>query len=67
MTAATEKPLTRNIRPDGSVLDLPAYERAGGYQAIRKVLSGGMTPQAVTSEVKDANLLAGAAQAFQPA
>jgi NADH-quinone oxidoreductase subunit F len=55
MTSATEKPLTGNIRPDGSVLDLAAYEQAGGYQAIRKVLSG-MTPQAVTTEVKGANL-----------
>jgi NADH-quinone oxidoreductase subunit F len=55
MTSATEKPLTGNIRPDGSVLDLAAYEQAGGYQAIRKVLSG-MTPQAVTAEVKGGNL-----------
>ena len=56
MTATTEKPLTGNIGPDGSVLDLSAYEQAGGYQAIRKVLSGGMTPKAVTAAVKDANL-----------
>ena len=56
MTATTEKPLTRDMRPDGLPLDLPAYEQAGGYQAIRKVLKGGMTPQAVTSEVKDSNL-----------
>ena len=56
MTGATEKPLTGNIRPDGSVLDLPAYEQAGGYQAIRKVLNGGMTPQTVTAEVKNADL-----------
>src|ERR1700691_4673724 len=56
MTAPTEKPLTGNMRPDGSPLDLSAYEQAGGYQAIRKVLSGGMTAQAVTHEVKDANL-----------
>ena len=56
MTSSTEKPLTGNIRPDGSVLDLPAYEQAGGYQAIRKVLNGGMTPKAVIAEVKNANL-----------
>src|ERR1700735_1299951 len=55
MTATAEKPLTGNMRPDGSSLDLAAYQQAGGYQAIRKVLSG-MTPQAVTSEVKDADL-----------
>jgi NADH-quinone oxidoreductase subunit F len=56
MTANTERPLTENMRPDGSFLDVRAYEQAGGYQAIRKVLSGGMTPKAVTDEVKDANL-----------
>jgi NADH-quinone oxidoreductase subunit F len=56
MTATTEKPLTGNMRPDGSVLGLSAYEQAGGYQAIRKVLNGGMTPKAVIAEVKDANL-----------
>jgi len=56
MIGSIEKPLTGNIRPDGSVLDLPAYEQAGGYQAIRKVLKGGMTPKAVIEEVKSANL-----------
>jgi len=56
MTTSTEKPLTGNIPLDGSPLDLPAYERAGGYQAIRKVLSGGMTPKAVAEDVKNANL-----------
>ncbi len=56
MTATNEKPLTENMRPDGSVLDLRAYEQAGGYQAIRKVLNGGMEPKAVIDEVKDANL-----------
>jgi hypothetical protein len=43
MTATTEKPLTGKMRPDGSYLDLGAYEEAGGYQAIRKVLNSGMT------------------------
>src|SRR5580658_10892671 len=56
MTATAEKPLTGNMRQDGSPLNLPAYEQSGGYQAIRKVLSGGMEPKAVTAEVKDANL-----------
>ena len=56
MTAKLEKPLTHDMHPDGSALDLPGYERAGGYQAIRKVLSGGMAPKAVTEEVKNANL-----------
>jgi NADH-quinone oxidoreductase subunit F len=56
MTSSTQKPLTGNTRADGSVLDLPAYEQAGGYQAIRKVLKGGMTSKSVTAEVKNANL-----------
>jgi len=56
MTSATEKPLTGKIPADGSSLDLPAYEQAGGYQAIRKILNGGIAPKAVTAEVKDANL-----------
>src|SRR5580658_8524892 len=56
MTANIEKPLTQNLRPDGSPLDLQSYEQTGGYQAIRKVTSGGMTPRAVTDEVKNADL-----------
>jgi NADH-quinone oxidoreductase subunit F len=56
MTATTEKPLTGRMPQDGSFVDLRAYEAAGGYQAIRKVLNGGMTPKAVTDAVKDAGL-----------
>ena len=56
MIGSNEKPLTGNVPLDGSALDLPAYERAGGYQAIRKVLHGGMTPKTVIAEVKNANL-----------
>jgi len=56
MTSSAEQPLTGNIRQDGSVSDLRAYEQAGGYQAIRKVLKGAMTPKAVIAEVKNANL-----------
>ena len=50
-----ELPLTGNMRPDGEALDREAYERAGGYRALRKALAG-MTPAAVITEVKDANL-----------
>lgn len=50
-----EKPLTGNMRPDGEALDRQAYERAGGYEGLRKALKG-MTPAAVTSEVKNSNL-----------
>ncbi len=50
-----ETPLTEKMRPDGEAVDLSGYERAGGYQAWRKVL-GGMSRQQVISEVKDSNL-----------
>lgn len=56
MTSSREKPLTGNVPPDGSVLELSTYEQAGGYQAIRKVLGRGMAPSAVTAEVKNSNL-----------
>ena len=50
-----ERPLTGNIRPDGEPLDRDAYERAGGYHALRKALQS-MTPAEVTEEVKESNL-----------
>jgi NADH-quinone oxidoreductase subunit F len=50
-----EKPLTGHLRADGEALDRDAYERAGGYAALRKALKD-MTPAAVTEEVKDSNL-----------
>ncbi len=50
-----EKPLTGRMRPAGEVVDLREYERAGGYQALRKAL-GGMTPETVVREVKASNL-----------
>jgi NADH-quinone oxidoreductase subunit F len=56
MTGNFDKPLTERMHPDGSVVDLQAYEQAGGYQAIRKVLRTGMTPMAVTEEVSSSNL-----------
>jgi NADH-quinone oxidoreductase subunit F len=55
MTSHTEKPLTRNMQPDGSAVGLQAYERAGGYQAARRVLTS-MAPKEVTAEVVKANL-----------
>ena len=55
MQTAMERPLTKNIRPDQEPLDLPSYERAGGYQAMRKALRS-MTPQEVTELVKASNL-----------
>lgn len=50
-----ETPLTQNIRPDREPLDLSAYERAGGYQALRKALTG-LSPQQVMDEVSASNL-----------
>jgi len=50
-----QKPLTGRMPPDGAGVDLRAYERAGGYQALRKALSG-MQPADVVNEVKAANL-----------
>jgi NADH-quinone oxidoreductase subunit F len=50
-----ERPLTQNIRAGEAPLNLPAYERAGGYQAVRRALRE-MTPEAVTEEVKSAGL-----------
>ena len=49
-----ERPLTKNIRPNQEPLSLKDYEKAGGYQAVRKAL--GMTPQQVQDIVKASNL-----------
>jgi NADH-quinone oxidoreductase subunit F len=50
-----ERPLTQNIRPGAEPLSLQEYERAGGYQAVRKALQH-MTPAEVTEAVKTSNL-----------
>jgi len=50
-----ERPLTRNIRIGEEPLDLAGYERAGGYQAVRKALRG-MTSQEVVQAVSDSTL-----------
>ncbi len=42
-------PLTADIRPDRSYLDVRAYEAAGGYQGLRKAL--GASPQDVQQTV----------------
>ena len=61
----TEKPLTGNMRADGEALDRDAYERAGGYRALRKALQS-MTPEAVTEEVKDPRTCEAAAAQDSP-
>lgn len=50
-----EKPLTARIRSDGEVVDLRGYERAGGYQALRKALRE-KSPKDLVDEVRDSNL-----------
>lgn len=54
MTPLDAHPLTGRFQSDGAAVSLKAYERAGGYQALRKAL--GMTPDAVRDEVVRANL-----------
>ncbi len=49
-----DKPLTSNFRPDGETVDVGAYERAGGYEGLRKALA--MQPQDVTELVKGSKL-----------
>ncbi len=53
--AVIEKPLTQYLRSDGRPQTLQEYEKAGGYESVRKVLKS-MTPQAVQGVVKDSNL-----------
>ncbi|MDA8077507.1 MAG: NADH-quinone oxidoreductase subunit NuoF [Nitrospiraceae bacterium] len=49
-----ERPLTGDIRP-GVMPDISAYESAGGYEALRKAVSG-MSPEDVRKAVTDSNL-----------
>ena len=50
-----EKPLTKNIRTNQPPFDVKEYEKAGGYQALRKVLKE-MSPKQVQELVKQSNL-----------
>jgi NADH-quinone oxidoreductase subunit F len=52
---SAEKPLTARLRPDREAVALAEYERAGGYQGLRKAL-GSMSPAEIVEEVKDSNL-----------
>ena len=49
-----EKVLTKDVQPDGGALDIQGYERAGGYQGLRKALN--MSPRDVVETVKKSNL-----------
>ncbi|KJS31688.1 MAG: NADH dehydrogenase [Desulfatitalea sp. BRH_c12] len=50
-----EKPLTRNMLPGRGPFSLAEYEKAGGYQALRKALTT-MSPSEVTETVQQSNL-----------
>ncbi len=50
-----EQPLTRNIDASREPFDVTAYEKVGGYQAVRKAL-GELSPEQVTELVKDSDL-----------
>ncbi|NBB84437.1 MAG: NADH-quinone oxidoreductase subunit NuoF [Alphaproteobacteria bacterium] len=50
-----DTPLTANIRPGEPPPDRKAYEKAGGYRALRKAL-GEMAPEEVLDELKASNL-----------
>ncbi|HEY3415382.1 MAG TPA: NADH-quinone oxidoreductase subunit NuoF, partial [Armatimonadota bacterium] len=49
-----DKPLTQNIHPGREPLDIAGYEKAGGYQGLRKALR--MSPQQVQEEIKKSSL-----------
>jgi NADH-quinone oxidoreductase subunit F len=49
-----ERPLTKNIRPGQEPPSLKEYEKAGGYQSVRKALT--MSPQDVQNIIKASNL-----------
>jgi NADH-quinone oxidoreductase subunit F len=49
-----EKPLTGNIKNDGTALSLKEYEKTGGYQALKKALQ--LSPEEVQKIVKDSGL-----------
>ncbi len=51
----TDRPLTQNIRSDGSPTFLERYEANGGYAGVRKALAD-MTPESCLEEVKNAGL-----------
>lgn len=49
-----DRPLTGNIKEDGSCLSLADYEKAGGYQGLRKALK--MTPKEIIDTVSASSL-----------
>ena len=55
MLSVSTKPLTERTDAVGGLVDLAAYENAGGYEAARQAITTS-TPEAVQALVKDANL-----------
>lgn len=51
----SERPLTRDIRPGEGPVELAAYRRGGGYQALRRALAD-QSPEDVRAEVEKARL-----------
>jgi NADH-quinone oxidoreductase subunit F len=49
-----ERPLTGRMRADGEAVTLDEYERAGGYQGVRRALP--MEPADITAMVRASNL-----------
>jgi len=50
-----ERPLTKDMKTDGTALDIKEYEKTGGYAALRKVIKE-MQPVEVQTVVKDSKL-----------
>jgi len=50
-----DKPLTGHLKSDGTALDLAAYEKVGGYEALRKAMQE-MSAEDVLKEVTDSTL-----------
>lgn len=50
-----DKPLTRNIKPDGSAATLAEYRAGGGYEGLKKALAE-LAPLEVQQRVKDSGL-----------
>ena len=50
-----ERPLTEHIRADRQPLDLAAYERTGGYDALKKAITS-LAPGEIVQMVRDARL-----------
>lgn len=63
----------RHIEPqiyaglDGTNWRLADYEARGGYKALRKILTEGLTPDQVIAEVKTSACAAAAGRAFRRA